>query len=76
MAELTPDLAEVHSRRAQLLFAEGEYADALAALERFLALTEREFDDPVVRRAIDLKLECEEALEAQRRERAEATGSR
>lgn len=60
--ELDPDNAGVHSRRAQIMFEAGDYAGALAAIERFLTLSTHEFDHPDIRRAMDMRSDCEEKL--------------
>lgn len=59
---VAPDLAQAHSRRAQLLIELGSYEEALAAIDNFLRLTDLEFDHPHVRKAFELRRACEVAL--------------
>jgi tetratricopeptide (TPR) repeat protein len=62
--ELDPKQTGVQSRRAQLLFEVGDYEGALAAIERFLTLSTDEFDHPDIRRAMNMRSDCEEHLAA------------
>lgn len=57
-----PDIAEVHSQRAQLLVKLGRYEEAIASLDRFLSLTDSEFEHPDVQRAWRIRRDCEAAL--------------
>jgi len=60
--ELEPDLAEAYSRRAQILQELGEYEQAVNSVNRFLALSTHPFEHPSIRRAYELRTECEFAL--------------
>lgn len=59
----------VHGRLAQLLAELGRTTEAVAEIDRFLALSDQPFDHPDVVRARELRRACEERLrEAKRRE--------
>ncbi len=59
---IRPNLAEVHSRRAQLFKRVGDYPSALFEIEEFLRLSQLPFEHPDVNAAYVLKSECEDAL--------------
>jgi len=61
-AELAPERPELYSQRAQLQAEVGRFRDALADIDKFLRLSTQEFEDPVVRRAYELRTFCEEQL--------------
>jgi tetratricopeptide (TPR) repeat protein len=61
-AELSPNRPELYSQRAQLQAEVGRFNDALADIDRFLRLSKQSFEDPVVRRAYELRSFCEEQL--------------
>jgi len=58
-AALTPDVAEIHSRRAQLLAEQDRPGEAALAIQEFLRHTDLPFEHPSVQRAYDLMAECE-----------------
>jgi len=61
--ELQPDLAEAHSRLAQVLFDLGRHERAIYEIDRYLRLsTDTSFDDPSIRQAYDLRSRAEAAL--------------
>jgi hypothetical protein len=62
VAEDRPDLPQVFSQRAQLRAQTGAYAGAIEDLDRFLKLSDAPFEDPDVRRAFELRHECEAKL--------------
>ena len=60
--EFDPNVAEVHSQRAQLLLKLGRYEEAIAALDSFMSLSNLEFEHPDIQRAFRIRNECESAL--------------
>ncbi len=63
-----PDLPQVYSLRAQLRAKSGAYAAAIEDLDLFLRLSDAPFEHPDVRRAFDLRSECEAKLAGHREE--------
>jgi len=61
---LDPDRAELYGRRAELRKAQGRYDAAIEDLDQFLRRSSNGFDHPDIRRAWNLRRECEEALRA------------
>jgi tetratricopeptide (TPR) repeat protein len=59
---LAPERAPLHGRRAVLLSSLGRYEEAIRDIDAFLARTTVGFDHPDIRRAYDLRGECERAL--------------
>ncbi|MDP6540100.1 MAG: hypothetical protein QF903_02865 [Planctomycetota bacterium] len=60
---LVPDLAELHSRRAQLLVELGRYEEGLAAIDEYLRLSDGlAFEHPDIRRAYNLRQLCRSSL--------------
>ncbi len=55
-------MPQVYSRRAQLLAQTGDPERAIRDLDRFLALSDAPFEDASIRRAFELRAECEAAL--------------
>jgi tetratricopeptide (TPR) repeat protein len=70
-AALTPDVAEIHSRRAQLLAQEDRPGEAALAIQEFLRHTDLPFEHPDVQRAYDMMAECERRA---RQQEASAVG--
>ena len=64
---LRPELAQLYSRRAQLLGAVGEHERAIEDLDRFLRLSDEPFEHPNVQRAFKLRTQCERELDPARR---------
>lgn len=64
-----PELPQVYSLRAQLRAKSGAYAAAIEDLDLFLRLSDAPFEHPDVRRAFDLRSECEAKLAGHREER-------
>ena len=61
--ELEPELAQAYSRRASLQYELGNYQRAVDSIDHFLkAVADRDFDDPDVRRAYELRDEALNAL--------------
>ena len=56
---LDPDRADLYSIRAQLSAEIGLFEEAIADLDLFLRLCQHPFEHPDVRRAYDLRAECE-----------------
>lgn len=63
---LDPDRPDTYSRRAQTHKSLGHYAEAIADLDRYLQLTTLDLDHPDIRRAWELKHECEKAQRSAR----------
>ena len=60
---LVPDLAALHSRRAQLLVELGRYEEGLAEIDEYLRLAEGlPFEHPDIRRAYNLQQVCRSSL--------------
>lgn len=57
-----PDVPEIHSRRAQLLYRLERYEEAIAAIDEYLRLSGLPFEDPDVQRAYRIRRDCESAL--------------
>ena len=57
-----PGLPQAYSLRAQLEARAGRYPDALRDIDRYLALSDLPFESPEVRRAFELRSECEAKL--------------
>lgn len=57
-----PDMPEIHSRRAQLLFRLQRYEEAIAAIDEYLRLAGLPFEHPDVQRAYRIRRDCESAL--------------
>jgi len=57
-----PDLPQAYSLRAQLLAKTGSYDLAISDIDRFLALSDAPFEEPSIRRAFELRGECQTAL--------------
>ncbi len=57
-----PNLPQAFSQRAQLRAQTGAYAGAIEDLDRFLRLSDAPFEHPDIRRAFDLRHECEAKL--------------
>ncbi|MEW6071805.1 MAG: tetratricopeptide repeat protein [Planctomycetota bacterium] len=65
VVEIDPSIPQVYSRRAQLHAEAEEWDLAIADLDRFLRLAEAlPFEHPDVRRAFDLRADCEARLAA------------
>ncbi len=60
----SPDLPQAYSLRAQLEARAGRYPEAIQDIDRYLALSDQPYEHPDVRRAFDLRTECEEKLAA------------
>lgn len=60
--EFDPNIAAVHSQRAQILVKLGRYEEAIASLDNFLRLTALDFEHPDVQRAFRIRRDCESAL--------------
>lgn len=63
IARVRPEIAAVHSRRAQLFKRIGDYPAAILEIEEFLRLSRLPFEHPDVNAAYTLKSECEAAME-------------
>jgi len=61
---LAPDLANAYSRRAEILHGLGRDEEAVANLDEFLRLSDLKFEHPDIRRAFELRAECEAAIQA------------
>ena len=60
---LAPDLAVLHSRRAQLLVELGRYEEGLAEIDEYLRLSDGlSFEHPDIRRAYNLQQICRNSL--------------
>jgi tetratricopeptide (TPR) repeat protein len=59
-----PEIARVHSQRAQLLVKLERYEEAIASLDNFLRLAGLEFEHPDIRRAYRIREDCAAALRA------------
>ncbi len=57
-----PEMATAYSIRGQLNSRAGRYAEAIQDLDRYLALSDAPFEHPDVRRAFELRAECEKQL--------------
>jgi len=69
--ELEPDDPVPYARRAQILKDLGEYEQAVSSVDRFLALSsDLDFEHPEIRRAYNLRTECELALQESTGEQA------
>ncbi|MBK7876670.1 MAG: hypothetical protein IPJ77_13145 [Planctomycetes bacterium] len=64
--ELDPEQPEFYGRRAELRKAQHKHDRAIQDLDTFLRLSTQPFDHPDVRRAWNLRRECEEALRTAR----------
>ncbi len=62
MVAVDPDVPEIHSRRAQLLYRLERYEEAIAAIDEYLRLSGLPFEDPDVQRAYRIRRDCESAL--------------
>lgn len=62
---IDPDLAEAHSRRAQLLMDLGRYEEAIAGIDSYLRLAGLPYEHPYVKRAYELRRACEVAMRDQ-----------
>jgi Flp pilus assembly protein TadD len=60
---LAPDEAELHSRRAQLLYRVGRPEEAIESLRTFLRLSDRDFDDPDIVAALEMMTTWEREIE-------------
>lgn len=60
---LRPEVAQLYSRRAQLLAELGEFQRAIEDIDHFLKLSSEPFDHPDVQRAFDLRASCEIELD-------------
>lgn len=60
--EIFPDMAQAYSRRAQLRASEGQYAGAIADLDRFIGLSKESSEHPDVVYAFDLRSSYTKAL--------------
>jgi len=60
--EAVPLLPQAYSLRAQIYIAQGDYEAAIPDLDQYLRLSEEPFEHPDVRRAFDLRTECEQQL--------------
>jgi tetratricopeptide (TPR) repeat protein len=59
---LAPERADGYSRRAQILFELGRFEEAIADIDEFLRLSNLDFEHPDIRRAYQLRSDCEAAL--------------
>lgn len=57
-----PELPQAYSLRAQLRKKVGDYQGAIEDLDQFLRLSDQPFEHPDVKRAFELRVECEAAL--------------
>ncbi|MFT7669701.1 MAG: tetratricopeptide (TPR) repeat protein [Planctomycetota bacterium] len=57
-----PNVAEVHSLRAQLLVKMGRYEEAIASLDSYISLAVLSFEHPDIQRAFRIRRDCETAL--------------
>ncbi len=60
--EMRPKLTEAWSRRAQLNFDLGHFAQTVADVTQFVKLSDKPFDDPDIRQAWQLKHDAEQAM--------------
>jgi tetratricopeptide (TPR) repeat protein len=60
----SPDLPQAYSLRAQLEVRAGRFPEAIRDIDRYLALSDQPFEHPEVRRAFELRTECEKQLAA------------
>jgi len=67
---LAPELANAYSRRAEILHGLGRYEEAVPNIDEFLRLSDLEFEHPDIRRAFQLRAECEAAIRAKQSETA------
>jgi Tfp pilus assembly protein PilF len=67
--QISPNMAEAHSRLSQVLYDMGDYDRARYAIERYITLSTSPVDHPDIQKALDLRNRCETALvERERRE--------
>lgn len=59
---IDPDIAELYSRRAQVLIELGRWSDAIASLQDFLRLSSEPFEHPDIQKAYDLIAQCKSKL--------------
>jgi tetratricopeptide (TPR) repeat protein len=59
---LAPSRADIYSRRAELLYDLARYDEAIANVDEFLRLSKLAFEHPDIRRAYQLRSDCESAL--------------
>ena len=57
-----PQMAQAYSLRAQMLVRLEQWERALADIDRFLALSDRDFEHPEVKRAFELRMKAEAGL--------------
>jgi tetratricopeptide (TPR) repeat protein len=62
--EIEPERAELFSRRAELEKSLGKYEAAIADIDSFLKLQTKPFEHPDVKRAMQLRDQCQQALRA------------
>lgn len=62
VAMLAPERPEVYSRRAEILVELGEGQRAIEDIDRFLSLSQVDFEHPSVRRAFELRTTAEASL--------------
>jgi len=60
--EGVPLLPQAYSQRAQIYIAQGNFEAAIPDLDQFLRLSDEPFEHPDVRKAFDLRAECEQQL--------------
>jgi tetratricopeptide (TPR) repeat protein len=63
--KLDPDRLDLLARRAQVLAELGRHKDAIADVDAFIARSELDSNHPDIRRAWQLRTECERALRAE-----------
>ena len=63
----SPRLAEAYSIRAQLLSRLGEYQRAIEDLDKYLSLSKNPNDHPDIKRAFEIRSQCERELSRRRR---------
>lgn len=59
--KLEPDRAEIYSRAAQIHKGLGQYKEAIAAIDQYIALSHQPYEHPDIQRAWRLRQECEQA---------------
>src|SRR5262249_42480054 len=57
-----PELAQAYSLRGQVRSRAGQYEGAIQDLDRYLALSDAPYENPDVKRAFELRAECEKQI--------------
>jgi len=60
----SPDLPQAYSLRGQLRSRVGEYQGAIQDFDRYLSLSDAPYEDPDVKKAFELRAQCQEKVES------------